>query len=296
MNRKSIFSFFLLALIFTTELFSQTIPLNSEVEFCEITWPGDWILCDSYSESEGPMSLRIYRIKNTKQIVQIEETGAYCQGDSEYGHYTLFDEKGFAIFHSSGGNMYVPTIITLFNNSIPELEAELPADEDHATKIIVRKPQTKDPVTTSSVDDLILYYFSKMQTRIDTLAKMKFKKDQWEAKREADSIVTVLKEEIHKGIVYNDGYFYRFPVKGEYATLKGMDIRLRDSPSAKSKVIGKVNGYDWSIEILDIKGSENIDPYGIFPWYKIKVEIPNNTPYEGWIFGAFILPGVYFKK
>jgi hypothetical protein len=277
-------------------LLSQSI--NTDVEVCEITWPGDWMLCDGYSESEGPMWFTMYRLKSTHKILLVEEHGAYCQGDSEYGSSHSFNSWGQAIYSEAGGNMYAPTTITILGSGKTILEVEYEPTEDQIPnpKRIIKKISSTEIITSDSYELEALSYLRKMQARADTLKKMKFGKKDAALKREADSIIVLLEESISIGITYHDGYEYRLPQAGEFALIKGTDIRVRSDASSESEVTAKVNCYDGHFKIEDIKGMETIDAFGKFPWYKI-VYMDQKTGKEekGWIFGAFILPGVYTK-
>lgn len=298
------------------EKYCAGIKSSSEFEVFKLTWPSDDKLCDLYNESQGDMTFTITRDKTSKKIVSVHEEGSYCQGDSEYGYYYLFDNNGNAIYSMEGGNMYNPTIVKFYENGIEivsiEHSHEVRAhDEEFATRKIKKSSSTE--LITSEVFYLKISELKEIiRERITALDSILQDKDLMkevleyagrpdrvnELKEEIQILLPTLENSVRKNIDFTDDYVYEKSIKvGSQVLITRRNINVRNSPSSGSKVVGSVSYYDLRVFVSEIGEIENIAPYGKHNWIRISyTEIFTGRVVEGWIFGAFIISNSCTKQ
>jgi hypothetical protein len=273
----------------------------AEVEYMEIRWPGDRILCDCYLKSNGNIVYRVFRFKKSKEIIKVREEGAYCQGDSEYSKQYLFDRKGFAYYSFTGGNIYTPTIVTIYKKGIPLKIIEYASENDSYNKMIKRKikvPTKKKIVSVNDVEKRVAELRQTIKERILELQKIVQNKSPCkrgpEGTEEAGSTIKSLKKSLRqKG--FTGTLYYRKPRINENTMISGEKVRMRNGQSLTSKIIGTVSSYDLDFIVTGIGKVETIDPWGASRWYKVRYKNQYGKNIEGWVFGAFISPGIYPK-
>ncbi len=284
------------------EAYCKSIPIGEEVEFFELSWPGDDRLCESYDKTDGPLTYRVYRLKESKRIVRIYEEGAFCQGDSDFGYYFLFDQNGNAIYSQ---NVALFPSITFYESGKEMIEVEYDSEFDITDFRKIKKINSGEVLTTKEYENKIEEYRETMRERSASLRTFIAKTNDADDIKEAESLIEQLQSSLRKKVEYQDGYVYRKPLpmeegkSGELCMVNALDIRVRAEPNSTSKVISKVSYYNNHIEVIDIEGMETIEPLGTHPWYKINfidwnASAPETT--EGWIFGAFIVPDIFEKR
>lgn len=274
------------------ENYCKSIIPNSEIEFFTIEWPGDDMLCEAYEGSEGPLHYKVCRLKQSKKIVYVTESGAYCQGDSEFSRYYLFDENGYVIYSEEQG-LYNPSNITFYEAGKPIIRVEYPGEGEDTYERRTLKISSSEQLTATQFESKIDGYRQQMKSRIASLKSTKFETEG--EKDEALKTISLLESSYNKKTAYEDGYIFRKPMVDEFALLSGRDIRVRTSPNSTAEVKGKVSYYNTYIKIQDIQGMEDIQPFGKHPWYNIQYVDASQKLHEGWVFGAFIVPNVYTK-
>lgn len=289
------FFFFLIwplpGLLLPTLSYAQSPADGEAVEVYTLEWPADELLCDAYDGSEGPLQYEMFRLKKSGQIVKVREFGAYCQGDSEYGYSYHFDEAGNVSYSVTGGNIYTSTYIRFYTGGRPVTEAEYAPELESAYMRTIRNLSETESLR---LDSFIAYRDSlrmRMRKRIQSLQTLLPSLD--DTGKQAEATKTI--QELESGLaeaVYKEGYTWRKPrYPHEELKVKGTDIRVRSGPGSQWPVQAKVSQFELYMKCLEVRGMETIEPYGTYPWYKIRYY--NKGLQEGWIFGAFVQSGVY---
>lgn len=78
----------------------------------------------------------------------------------------------------------------------------------------------------------------------------------------------------------------RIPTRGDVTCINANGVRLRNRPSADSRILQYSYVLD-SVEILERGKAENISPWGKHPWFKVRL-MTEGDPVTGWVFGVFI--------
>ncbi|MBL0912191.1 MAG: hypothetical protein IBJ09_07430 [Bacteroidia bacterium] len=270
----------------------QSVTEAPAVEAYTLEWPADDLLCDDYEDADGHMLYQIFRLKDSKHIVQIWEYGAYCQGDSEYSSSYYFDAQGKPWYSIIGGNLYTNTYIRLYTGT-NVVEAEYsPAWEQGFSRIVRQLNETGLRSEDSSVFNPETYR-TRMRERIQSLQKLLPTLSDTARQSEARKTIQTLQTNLATA-AYELGYEWRKPrYPKEFLRVKGTDIRVRSGPGSTSAVLAKISWFDIPIWCLEVRGTETIEPYGTHPWYKIRYLDKEEEEHEGWIFGAFVSEGVY---
>lgn len=260
------------------------------VEVYRLEWPADDLLCDDYENSDGYMHYEIYRLKDSKHIVWVREFGAYCQGDSEYSSSYRFDAQGKPWYSVVGGNLYTNTYIRLYTGTnVVEVEYP-PGWEPNFSRIVRQLNETGLRSEDSAVFNPENYRV-RMRERIQSLQKLLPTLSDTDKQSEARKTIHTLQTNLSQA-TYKPGYEWRKPrYPEEFMDVKGTDIRVRSGPVSTSAILGKISWFD-TIWCLEVRGSETIEPYGTYPWYKIRYFYKDEER-EGWIFGYFVQDGVY---
>lgn len=280
---------FLLLLPLSVLIYAQPSAAPA-VEVYRLEWPADDLLCDDYEKSDGYMDYEIYRLKDSKHIVWVHEFGAYCQGDSEYSSSYHFDAQGKPRYSVVGGNLYTNTYVRLYTGT-QVVEVEYPPSwEQNFSRIIRQLNETG----LRSEDSVVLNpdsYRTRMRERLQSLQELLPSLSDTAEQSEARSTIQALQTNLAQA-AYKPGYEWRKPrYAEEFMDIKGTDIRVRSGPGSTSAILGKISWFD-SAWCLEVRGSETIEPYGTYPWYKIRYYYKEEER-EGWIFGAFVNEGVY---
>jgi hypothetical protein len=73
--------------------------------------------------------------------------------------------------------------------------------------------------------------------------------------------------------------------------IRGINVNVRAQPDVKAKVAGTVDVLD-RVLVLNVGKKEKIGSYGEHYWYQVRVSTSSmGDNVEGWVYGAFILPG-----
>ncbi|MCP4132086.1 MAG: SH3 domain-containing protein, partial [bacterium] len=228
---------------------------------------------------------------------------SYCQGDSEKFIFHLFDKEGFIYFSKQYG-IYQPTIITLYRKGKPVKIIEYSAELSTPRKRIFKKTKENRIVAAKDFEDRVIALKKDIRQRKRELEdyvsnKKKFgnpgKIKKEVLKKEARKTIKELSNSLKK-TGYSGTYFYRKPRQNEDAMITGKNVRVRNKPGTKSKVIATVSSYDFSFLVMSIGKSETIRPWGTHKWYKVSHESRTGKAIEGWVFGAFIAPDVFSGK
>jgi hypothetical protein len=277
------------------------IPPNADIEMFELTWPADDRLCDTYEGSNGGLVYQVYRLKESKKIVYVNQEGYFCQGDSEYYEGYYFDENGNLKYSVQGG-MYQPILARFYTPGQPTREVNYSGEGENSRKRVVTTLTETEKITTDDVTRQIETLKETMRKRIQALQAITFTNRDKQDEQEADSLISLLQTSVNKEITYTDGFVWRKPqpIKigaiGEAGRLTGTDIRVRKSPHSNAEVIAKASEYELWITVIEIGKTQHIAPYGEHAWYKISyLEDDTRQKIEGWVFGAFIMEGVYRK-
>jgi hypothetical protein len=280
---------------------SFNIPPDSEIEVFEMSWPSDDRLCDTYEGSDGGLVYRVYRLKESKKIMYVNQEGYFCQGDSEYYQGYYFNENGNLIYSVQGG-IYQPIIARFYTPGQPTIEVNYAGEGENSRKRVISPLPATTQITTGDITQQIQNFREKMRKRMEALQALSVKLKEKEDQQEADSLINLLQISLEKEMTYTDGYVWRKPrpiktgVIGEVGRLTGTDIRVRKTPHLNAEVIAKASEYELWVSVIEIGKTQTIAPYGEHAWYKISyLEDYTQQKIEGWVFGAFVMEGVYKK-
>lgn len=280
---------------------STLIPENA-VEYFELSWPTDDVLCDSYPFSEGPMGCTIYRLKKSKKIVYVQENGAFCQGDSDFDNIYFFNKKGEAVYSTFMG-IYAPGIVTFYKNGVPDLEIASPGEGEEEYAPIVREPEYTDSLLSKDMDKMLADYLKRRKDRLEFLKKMNFTPEQKQEEKEAKNLIEELENKIESEINWKGDCVFRLPklIKwgelGEVAKLNTKNVTVYKDFDIKSKVIYKFTQNGENLEVLKQAILEEYYPGHITDWRCIRFTDPKTLKLiEGWIPTEFIMEEVFRKE
>lgn len=290
--------FFLCTYSFSQKTDSIPFPANA-VEYFEFSWPADDILCDSYPFSEGPLTFTVCRLKNSKKIVSFHELGAFCQGDSDFNNYFIFNLKGEAVYSNSMG-IYAPAITTFYMRGTPDIEIAVPGEGEEEYKPIFREPEYKDSLTSDDIEKTIADYLKRSKDRLAFLKKMTFKNEEKDKIKEVKNLINDLESSIDSEIIWSDGGVFRKPKlikwgeSGELAKLNTKNVTVYEDFDIKSKVIYNFTQYAENLEVIKQAIIEEYYPGQITDWRYIRYTDPSTLKnIEGWIPTEFIMEEVF---
>ena len=269
------------------------------VEVLELRWPSDDILCDSYQGSQGGLSYRIFRDKTSQKIYSVEETGYYCQGDSEYSLYYRFDENGFAVYSESGGNPYVPAVCSYYDQGKEALRIVYESENDGGKNRKISWENSEDVITTAEFEQKLNELRETMRDRITELSALDLSDRDPEYQNEANALIAELSAELNTKRI-DSSYVFRkpqAPLSGwgfEYATVNEFNVAVHKEPNFSAPKVASVSFYDLGIQVLEMGEVVSTRSEGVHPWYKIRFKTyPSGEWLEGWIFGAYIAKEIF---
>ncbi len=88
---------------------------------------------------------------------------------------------------------------------------------------------------------------------------------------------------------YITWYTILTPHPGSIVSTSGFDVSLRKGPGTNYTRIQTLK-FGTRLEILKESKTEDIPPWGSYPWYKVRLAAEDKKQQEGWVFGAFLEP------
>ncbi|GEM_PF-6821300 len=303
------------------ENYFAELPKNVTIEIMEFSWPADEVLCDLYQESDGPLYFALYRIKETGQIIYAYESGAYCQGDSEYYRHWMLDLEGNVV-HEYYGHIYAPDIAVFYEDGKAAIKVEFPAFSEAPSEPleppVLSQLDRTESMTATHLENRIQEYLEKVKLRKEKLEGLPhndanarqalfemYGEEALEEKAswifERDRLVKEMDSILRAYQAYSPtGLEIRKPIKlanasrGESLMVTKLNVPVYQSPSSDSRIISSTSYYDPTLFLVEEGPKETIPPFGTHHWYKVKKYYDRSEPsFEGWIYGAFVAKGLY---
>jgi hypothetical protein len=243
------------------------------------------------------LDFTLFRLKSTKQTIAVIESGAYCQGDSDYYYTCYFDDKGNAIYWNSQESEYNPELQYFFKDGKKVLEANNSPTTNGPSEFTVSVLSDTATLHVSEFESMFETYEEKMAQRIDGLEKYRSEGGlSTNEDEEALATIEALSIELNKDFSYIDRVAFEKPGipsdENYYQILliNGINVKVHSEASLDSEVVSFVSFFSNRLVVDALGHEDTIEPYGTHRWYKVRfIPTGQDEVQKGWIYGAFVM-------